>query len=240
MPGHEHPVAIITGAGSGVGRALAVQLCAAGYRCVLAGRTSSTLEATAALLRASDPSCEALVVPTDIADTASVRALVESAMEAYGQIDALANVAGYAPLQPIDRVDDDTLTACTAINFHGVVHTIRACWPAFKQQRRGVIVNVSSMASIAPFPGFNIYGAAKAAVNLLTKAVADEGSKLGITAYSIAPGAIETQMLRAMFDEKMLPKDKTLSPEQVAEAIADCITGETTMASGETFVLASP
>ncbi|XAL99249.1 SDR family NAD(P)-dependent oxidoreductase [Phycisphaeraceae bacterium D3-23] len=240
MPEHEQPVAIITGAGSGVGRALAVQLCRLGYRCVLAGRTAATLEATAALVRASDPNCAALAVPTDITDAASVRALVDAAVEAYGRIDALANVAGYAPLQPIDQVEDATLADCTAINFHGVVHTIRACWPTFKQQKHGVIVNVSSMASIDPFPGFNIYGATKAAVNLLTKATADEGHPVGIKAYSIAPGAIETQMLRAMFDEKMLPKDKTLSPEQVAEAIADCITGETTMASGETFVLASP
>ncbi|MFI4859325.1 MAG: SDR family oxidoreductase [Phycisphaerales bacterium JB063] len=240
MPESASPVAIITGAGSGVGQALARLLGMQGYRCVLVGRTPETLEATASMLRTATPGGEVLTVPTDIADAGSVKAMVAKTLEQLGRVDALANVAGYAPLQPIDQVDDKTLADCTAINFHGVVHTIRACWPTFKQQKRGVIVNVSSMASIDPFPGFNIYGAAKAAVNLLTKAVADEGQKHNIEAYSIAPGAIETQMLRSVFGEDVLPKDKTLAPEQVAEAIADCITGETTMASGETFVLASP
>lgn len=240
MPTDDNPVAIITGAGSGVGRALAINLAKRGYRVVLASRTAADLEHTAALIQQQSTGPESLSVPTDIADPAAAQALVDTAIKHFGRIDALANVAGSAPLQPIPRITDEGLRQTLAVNFESVVYLTRACWPAFKQQKSGVIANVSSKASVDPFTGFNIYGAAKAAVNLFTKAAADEGNRIGVKAYCIAPGAIETGMLRASFSEKVLPKDKTLAPEEVAEVIADCVTGETTMKSGETFVLASP
>jgi len=240
MPDNNTPVAIITGAGSGVGRALALQLSQAGYACALAGRTLASLQQTEAFIVKATPEAQVKCVATDVGDSAAVQNLIDETASAFGRIDAAANVAGYAPLQPINAIDDATLARCLAINFSSVVYTTRACWPIFTRQKRGVIVNVSSMASLDPFTGFNIYGAAKAAVNLYTKATADEGRELGIKAYAIAPGAIETPMLRSLFDEAMLPKDKTLPPEAVAEAIAQCITGKTTMQSGETFVLDSP
>ena len=240
MHAEKKQVVIITGAGSGVGRALAVQLGSVGYCCVLVGRSRASLEATQTLMLPNTQGDRILVVPTDVGDSAAVNAMVDATIEKFGRVDALANVAGVAPLQPLEDIDDATLAQCFATNFNSVVYTTRACWPIFKKQQHGIIVNISSMASIDPFTGFNIYGAAKAAVNLFTKATADEGNAIGIKAYAIAPGAIETQMLRAKFDETMLPKDKTLSPEQVAQAIADCILGNTTMQSGETLVMDSP
>ena len=240
MTTNEQPVAIITGAGSGVGRALALDLAAKGYRCVLAGRTAAALDATAALLHEATPGCEALAVPTDITDPAAAQALVDTAVERFGRVDALANVAGAAPLQPIPAITDDGLRACLAVNFEAVVFLTRACWPVFEKQKQGVVVSVSSMASVDPFTGFNMYGAAKAAVNLFTKATADEGAAIGVKAYAIAPGAIETGMLRSVFGEDVLPRDKTLSPEQVAAVITDCVTGETATENGGTFVMDSP
>ena len=240
MTTSEQPVAIITGAGSGVGRALALDLGRRGYRCVLAGRTAAALDATAALLREATPGCEALAVPTDITDPSAAQALIDAAVDQFGRVDALANVAGAAPLQPIPAITDDGLRQCLAVNFESVVYLTRACWPVFEEQGQGVVVSVSSMASVDPFTGFNIYGAAKAAVNLFTKATADEGAAIGVRAYSIAPGAIETGMLRSVFGEDVLPRDKTLSPEEVAAVIAGCITGETTIENGETFVMDSP
>ncbi len=240
MPTQESPVAIITGAGSGVGRALALQLAKLGYRCALAGRTAETLDETAQLVAETAPGAEVITVPTDLADADATKALVERTADRFGRVDALANVAGYAPLQPIPKITDDLLRQTLAVNFEAVVTLTQACWPHFKAQGGGVVASVSSKASVDPFTGFNIYGSAKAAVNLFTKAAADEGKAAGILAYCIAPGAIETGMLRSMFNEKMLPRDKTLDPAQVAQALADCITGETTMQSGETFVMDSP
>ena len=230
----QKPVAIITGAGSGVGRDLAVLIAEAGYDCVLAARTRAKLDETAQLIADESPGTQALVVPTDVADPAAVNKLVSEALRKFGRIDALANIAGYAPLQPIDQIEDDTLRRVTAVNFDAVVFTTRAVWPAFKAQKAGTICNVSSMGAFDPFTGFNIYGAAKAAVNIFTKATADEGKRIGVSAYCIAPGAIETPMLRENFSEKVIPADKTLDPMDVAAAIRDCLTDKTDMASGET------
>ncbi|MEM9345208.1 MAG: SDR family oxidoreductase [Planctomycetota bacterium] len=228
------PVVVITGAGSGVGRDLAVLMAESGYACVLAARTLGTLEQTAALAAAEVPGAECLVVPTDVADPAQVRALIHTTLEKFGRIDALANIAGYAPLQPIQRIEDETLQKCADVNFNAVVYTTRAAWPTFKAQKSGVICNVSSMGAFDPFTGFNIYGAMKAAVNIFTKATADEGKRLNVTAYCIAPGAIETQMLRANFSEKAIPAENTLDPMDVAAAIHNCLTGKTDMQPGET------
>ena len=234
MSENETPVVIITGAGSGVGRDLALLMAEAGYACVLAARTKAALESTAAFVAAEQPDASILVVPTDVSDASQVRTLVEQTLEQFGRIDALANVAGFAPLQPIQRIEDDTLHKCTAVNFDAVVYATRAVWPHFKEHKRGTICNVSSMGAFDPFTGFNIYGAMKAAVNIFTKATADEGKRLNVNAYAIAPGAIETPMLRQNFSEKAIPADHTLDPAVVAAAIRDCLTGETDMQSGET------
>lgn len=234
MPKSDLPVAIITGAGSGVGRDLAVLMAEAGYHCLLAARTTADLEETAALAATEVPGAESLVVPTDVADPDAVNKLVSETLRRFGRIDALANVAGYAPLQPIDAIDDETLHRCTAVNFNAVVYATRAVWPTFKAQKSGAICNVSSMGAFDPFTGFNIYGAMKAAVNIFTKATADEGEAININAYAIAPGAVETPMLRSLFDEKMIPAESTLDPMDVAAAIRDCLTGKTDMQSGET------
>ncbi|MBX2853132.1 MAG: SDR family oxidoreductase [Phycisphaeraceae bacterium] len=234
MDESELPVAIITGAGSGVGRDLAVLMAEAGYRCVLAARTEADLEETAALIATDVPDAESLVVPTDVADPDAVNKLVSETLRRFGRIDALANIAGYAPLQPIDRIEDETLRRVTAVNFDAVVYATRAAWPTFKAQKAGVVCNVSSMGAFDPFTGFNIYGAAKAAVNIFTKATADEGKRLNVNAYAIAPGAIETPMLRENFSEKVIPAENTLDPMDVAAAIRDCLTGKTDMQSGET------
>jgi NADP-dependent 3-hydroxy acid dehydrogenase YdfG len=234
MTESQKPVAIITGAGSGVGRDLAMLMAEAGYACVLAARTKSALESTAAFIAAEHPSAKTLVVPTDVADPDAVNKLVGEALRQLGRIDALANIAGFAPLQPIQRIEDETLHKCTAVNFDAVVYATRAVWPTFKAQKSGTICNVSSMGAFDPFTGFNIYGAMKAAVNIFTKATADEGKRLNVNAYAIAPGAIETPMLRENFSEKAIPADNTLDPMDVAAAIRDCLTGKTDMHSGET------
>jgi len=229
-----HPVAIITGAGSGVGRDLAVLMAEAGYACVLAARTKEKLDETVELIGEEAPGAPTLVVPTDVAEPDAVNKLASETLRKFGRIDALANVAGYAPLQPIDNIDNETLRQCTAINFDAVVYATRAVWPTFKAQKSGAICNVSSMGAFDPFTGFNIYGAAKAAVNIFTKATADEGKRIGVNAYAIAPGAIETPMLRENFSEKVIPSGKTLDPMDVAAAVFNCLTGKTDMVSGET------
>ena len=135
------------------------------------------------------------------------------------------------------------LDDCIAVNLKSVIYLTRAVWPTFKAQKDaggGAICNVSSMATKDPFPGFNVYAAAKAGVNLFTKATADEGKRINVTAAAVAPGAIETPMLRANFPEKTIPTDKTLDPLTVAGVIRDVLTGAREFEPGETIFLPSP
>ena len=239
-------VAIVTGAGSGVGRDTALLMADAGYAVVLVARTEAKLQDTAAYVREEGaPEAELMVCPADVSDSAAVDAVVQKTLDAYGRIDAVANVAGSAPLQPLDQLTDAIIDDALNVNLKSVIYMTRAVWPTFRKQGRsedvgGAICNVSSMASLDPFTGFNVYAAAKAGVNLFTKATADEGRRLKVTAAAVAPGAIETPMLRENFPAKAIPEANTLDPLVVAGVVRDILTGARAVEPGQTIPLPSP
>jgi len=232
--------ALVTGAGGGVGRETALLLADAGYAVVLTGRTEATLNEAAAYIREELPDAELHVHPCDVTDSRAVQALVDAVLARHGRIDALANCAGSAPLQPIAEMTDDVIDAAINVNLKSVLYLTRAVWPTFQKQKSGAVCNVSSMASIDPFVGFNVYAAAKAGVNLFTRAAADEGKMFNLIAAAVAPGAIETAMLRQNFPEKMIPASRTLDPLLVAGVIRDVLTGVRKVERGEVIPLPSP
>ncbi|MEM1107266.1 MAG: SDR family oxidoreductase [Planctomycetota bacterium] len=239
----DRKVALVTGAGSGVGRDTALLMADAGYAVVLVARTEANLKATAEYIKEEgDPRAETFVLPTDVSDSAAVQTMVDAVLEKYGRVDAVANCAGSAPLQPIHQITDEIIDAALQVNLKPVIYITRALWPTFKKQKDtgSAICNVSSMASIDPFKGFNVYAAAKAGVNLFTKATADEGARLNLTAAAVAPGAIETPMLRENFPVKAIPEANTLDPLVVAGVIRDVLTGNREITPGETIPLPSP
>ncbi|MEX2672344.1 MAG: SDR family oxidoreductase [Phycisphaeraceae bacterium] len=225
-------VAIVTGAGRGIGRATAAALDAAGYATVLVGRTAKTLEETAEPL--TQPT---LVHVADITDAAQCQQVIDATVERFGRVDVLANVAGFAKLMKIEQITPEDWQQTVGTNLSAIVYLTSAVWPIFKKQGGGYIVNVSSMSAYDPFPGLGAYGAAKLGVNMFTKVTADEGKKMGVRAVCVVPGAVETPMLRAMFSEKMLPSEKTLDPAKVAKLILDCIEGRREVASGEAVTI---
>jgi len=235
----DQPIAIVTGASSGVGRASAMLLAGMSYGVALVARNADKLQETENELNEQHPNAATLCAPGDVTDPEAVQQVLDQTLERFERIDAIVNAAGSAPLQPIEKVTPDLWQGCVDSNLSSVVHMVSKAWPTLRKQRSGTIVNVSSMAAFDPITGFNIYGAAKAGVNLLTYATGQEGKKPGIQTVCVAPGAIETPMLRQHFSEKVLPKDKTLSPEDVATVIVDCITGEREFTSGETIQLPS-
>ncbi|HEY0010283.1 MAG TPA: SDR family oxidoreductase, partial [Tepidisphaeraceae bacterium] len=181
------PVAIITGAGRGIGRATAVLLSSLGYACVLCARSIEELNVTAALC-----SSATRTIVCDVTQPQQIAGVVEQTLAAFERIDLLVNNAGIAPLVPFDQIDDDALAATIDVNLTGTLRFSRAVWNVMKRQGEGVIVNVSSESARDPFPGFAVYGAAKAGVNLLTRALAKEGQAAGIRVYAVAPSGVET------------------------------------------------
>jgi NAD(P)-dependent dehydrogenase (short-subunit alcohol dehydrogenase family) len=234
------PVALVTGASSGIGADTALVLAEAGYAVLMVARTADRLDAARQRVVDDVPDAVVATHPADVTDPAACDAAVAEVIERFGRLDALVNCAGSAPLQPILKITDDALDACLAVNLKSVIYLTRSAWPHFRQQKAGVVVSVSSMATVDPFTGFNIYAAAKAGVNLFTKCIADEGKRLNIRAAAIAPGAVETPMLRQNFPEKAIPTSKTLDPMAVAGAILDLVTGDRDHEPGETIVLPSP
>ena len=225
-------VALVSGAGSGIGRATAERLSALGYAVALVGRTAGKLEETAGRLTGN-----VLVHRADLRDPQSCAGAVQATADRFGRLDALCNVAGWARLTSLAAASDELWRTMLDTNLSSAFYLTRAAWPLFERQRAGVVVNVSSMASIDPFPGLGIYATAKAALNMLTRITATEGAAIGLRAVSIAPGAVETPMLRSAFDEQVIPRGAALDPSQVAELIADCITGRRRFDPGEVITI---
>ena len=237
----KQPCAIVTGASSGIGRQTSILLASEGYHLALVARDQNKLDQTVDMARqATSYDVGFEVMSMDLSDPKTGPLIATKTLDRFGRIDAVANVAGYAPMMPIEQVTPDEWANVVDTNLSCIVHLTRSVWPILSQQNGGIIVNVSSMASIDPFPGLSIYATAKAAVNMFTRCTAEEGRDVGIQAVAIAPGAVETPMLRSLFDETVIPTNKTLSAKTVAQTIVDCITGSRSFEPGQTILLPSP
>ncbi len=226
-------VVVVTGGGRGIGRAICERFAAGGAHVVAAARSAEDLEETRRIIERSSGRCHAR--PTDVCETGEIEALIESTVERLSRVDVLVNNAGVAPLSGIEDLEPELFEAIISVNVTAVYHGCRAVWPVMKKQGGGVIVNISSVASIDPFPGFAAYGASKAWVNAWTKALAEEGKAHGIRVFAVAPGAVETRMLRDAFPE--FPADQTLQPSDVADVVhalaqpsCQYVTGQTVFA----------
>jgi len=231
-------VAIVTGASSGIGLATAERLAASGWCLVLAARTPDPLGAAAQ--RVQRCGGEAIGVPTHVDDPHQSGLLVDRAVDHFGRLDAVVNSAGFATLASIEETTPEAMQKSLAINALGPAYLIARAWPVFVRQRTGCVVNISTMATRDPFPGFFAYAASKAPMNLMVRSCANEGAEHGIRAFAIAPGAVETPMLRSLFDERAISRDATLSPDEVAARVVACILGEHDDQSGEIIWMPNP
>ncbi|MDD9961507.1 MAG: SDR family NAD(P)-dependent oxidoreductase [Gammaproteobacteria bacterium] len=236
----EYPTAIVTGASSGIGRQTSILLASAGYHLILVARDPNKLDQTVDLARKTTPhDIDVEVLSMDLSDPRSGPLIAAKAGDRFGRIDAVANVAGYCPMMTIQQVTPDEWTKVIDTNLSCIVHLTRAVWPILSQQNGGTIVNVSSITSVDPLPNLAIYATAKAAVNTFTYYTAEEGNEVGIQAVAIAPGAVETPMLRSQIDEQALSPAQTLDPKTVAQMIVDCITGKQSFEPGQTILMPS-
>lgn len=226
------PVAIITGAGRGIGRAIAVTLAKRGYRLVLVSRNEDQLRETAEL---SDR--DAMIAAVDVTDLDAIREMVTRVVSQFGRIDALVNNAGNAPALTVEQTSAERWQNVIDTNLSATFFLSQAVWPIFVKLNAGVIVNISSMAARDPFPGFHAYGAAKAGVNLLTLSMAREGQAYGIRVHAVAPAAVETPLFRTLLTPEQFPTGQALDPADVAAVVAGCIAGDLAYTSGEVIWL---
>ncbi len=190
-------VALVTGAGSGIGRAVSLALAGAGYSVVLAGRRSAELEKTAAL----SPDGKTLPVPTDVTQPDSVRALFSKISEVFGRLDVLFNNAGMsAPSVPMEDLTCEQWNAVVAVNLTGSFLCARQAIRLMKSQRPmgGRIINNGSISAHAPRPNSAPYTATKHAITGLTKSISLDCRNFDIACGQIDIGNAATEMTERM------------------------------------------
>lgn len=191
-------IAIVTGAGSGIGKAAALAMLQDGYRVVLAGRRPAPLAEV--MLQSGMPE-RALAVPTDVADADSVRAMFEASLEAFGRVDVLFNNAGVgAPGVPLEDLTVAQWKSVVDINLTGMFLCLQQAFRVMKAQtpRGGRIINNGSISASAPRPHSIAYTATKHAVTGLTKAASLDGRRYDIAVGQIDIGNAATEMTQRM------------------------------------------
>ena len=209
-------IAIITGAGRGIGRATARLYAREGARVVLFSRTASQLTEVASEI--SGEGGQALTTVGDVSREEDVAALFQQVSQTYGRVDILVNCAGIVAVRPFVEMDVATWDAVIGVNLRG---TFLCCLMAFQimaAQRQGVIINLSSLSGVKgveKFPGLSAYNVSKSGVAGLTEILAVEGQPYHIRVCAVSPGAVETEML-----QQAAPHLKAgMTPDDMAEIL---------------------
>jgi 3-oxoacyl-[acyl-carrier protein] reductase len=215
-------IAIVTGSGRGIGRAIALRLAEAGADVVV--NDVEPLEAVVKEIKTLGR--QALPVLADVSSSSEVDKLVEEAIAAYGRIDILVNNAGIARDQLLLRMTEEEWDSVLRVDLKSVFLCTRAVLKYMVKQRSGRIISISSITGVVGNPGQANYAAAKAGIIGFTRTIAKEVASRGITVNAIAPGFIDTEMTKQLKEEwreelkKRIPLGCFGSPRDVAEAVA--------------------
>ncbi len=238
-------VAVITGAGSGIGRASALLFAQEGARVVVADVEATGGAETVRLIQQQGGA--AAFVRTDVTRPADVQRMLDTALEQYGRLDVLFNNAGLAmPFTPIEQVDEALLDRLLAVNVKGVFFGCQLAAPMLKRQRSGVILNTASTAGIRPRPGLSAYNMTKGAVITLTKTLALELAPYQVRVVALCPVATDSPMLPAFIGDQdpaearrrfieSIPLGRLNTPEDLARAALWLASDEAAMVTGTAF-----
>lgn len=202
----EGKVVVITGASSGLGEATARLLASEGATVVLAARREDRIKALADELNRQNG--KALAISTDVTDREQVKKLVDKAVEVYGKIDVMLNNAGLMPLAPLEELKTDEWDQMIDVNLKGVLNGIAAALPHMKRQKSGHFINVSSVYGHKLGPAATVYCATKFAVRALSEGLRQEVKPYNIRTTVISPGAVSTELLDHISDEKIQAETK--------------------------------
>jgi len=209
-------VAIVTGAGRGIGRAVARALASEGAAVALAARTRQELASVAAEIKEGGDG-RALAVPTDVTQDTAVEALVEQTLATLGRIDLLVTAAGSAAFGPVAGSKPDDWDTMLAVNLRAAMVCCRAVLPAMTRERRGTIINVASIAATRSLGGAAAYSATKAGLLAFSRVLAEEVRADGIRVGVVLAGATDTPLWDTIPNAP--DRSRMLRPEDVARAI---------------------
>ena len=244
--------ALVTGAGSGIGRAVALALARRGARLALVGRDAKKLEATRALVAAKGG--DAAAFPADVTDEALVARAVDGAAEKLGSLTIVVNDAGRAASAPVGKTTLAVWSDLLAVNLTGTFLVTRAALPHLLRAGRGRIVNVASVAGLRGYPYVAAYCAAKHGVVGFTRALAVELASKNVTVNAVCPGYVDTEMtaetIRNVVEktgrspaearaalEAMSPQKRLFTPEEVAAAVVALCLPEARGVSGQAIAV---
>ncbi|HCX9027976.1 TPA: SDR family oxidoreductase [Staphylococcus aureus] len=209
-------VAVVTGAGSGIGEAIGTLLHEEGVKVILAGRNKDKLQNVANQL-AQD---SVKVVPTDVTKKEEVDELIKIAQQTFGGLDIVINSAGQMLSSKITDYQVDEWDSMIDVNIKGTLYTTQAALPTMLEQSSGHLINIASISGFEVTKSSTIYSATKAAVHTITQGLEKELAKTGVKVTSISPGMVDTAITAAYN-----PTDrKKLEPQDIAEAVLYALT----------------
>lgn len=232
MSGSQPIVSIITGAGSGIGRAIAQRLAKLGP-VVLMGRRPQPLHDTGGMLGTEGK--QWLAVPGDITRKDDRHRVIDETLRVFGQLDVLVNNAAIGTCAPITQLSEQQIAQLIDINLTAPLLLTRLALPHLAKQN-GCVVSIGSRAAIDPFPGLGTYGCTKSGLEALARSIASEYTD--VRAFTVHPGAVETEMLRSIVSSDDLPTDQVLVPDDIAVAVEGFVLGKRPEPSGASIVVA--
>ena len=234
---------IVTGAGRGLGRAIALEMARAGANVVVAARSHDQIAAVAKDIEATG--ARALAVPVDVGDATSVQNLVRTAVEEFGDLHVLVNNSGIYADIPILKTSDEDWDRVIGTNLRGTFLCSRAAGRHFVENRRGRVINIASNLGIIGRSGFAAYCASKAAIIQFTKVAALEWARFGVQVNAIAPGYFETELNAGLRSNeataakvvRRIPAQRMGRPEELAPLCVFLASDAAGFMTGETIVL---